>query len=166
MWIHRQKYWRRHWLKLDLDADSPHLQEKNDLRLLIAQRIQEIYASHLIAVGTNHREIPLTENKYVLAEITRFQTKERQYFMDSYRRSGMYIEMIRKKMRQAGMPDELSWIPVIESGFKVKAYSRARALGLWQFISSTGYRFGLKRSRWIDERMDPEKATDAATAQP
>jgi membrane-bound lytic murein transglycosylase D len=150
-------------LKLDLDADSPHLQEKNDLRLLIAQRIQEIYASHLIAVGTNHREIPLTENKYVLAEITRFQTKERQYFMDAYRRSGMYMEMIRKKFRQAGMPEDLSWIPVIESGFKVKAYSRARALGLWQFISSTGYRFGLKRNRWIDERMDPEKATDAAT---
>jgi membrane-bound lytic murein transglycosylase D len=149
-------------LKLDLDADSPHLQEKNDLRLLIAQRIQEIYASHLIAVGTNHREIPLTENKYVLAEITRFQTKERQYFIDAYRRSGMYTEMIRKKLKQAGMPEELLWIPVVESGFKVKAYSRARALGLWQFISSTGYRFGLKRNRWIDERMDPEKSTDAA----
>jgi membrane-bound lytic murein transglycosylase D len=74
----------------------------------------------------------------------------------------MYSGMIRKKLKQAGMPEELSWIPVIESGFKVRAYSRARALGLWQFISSTGYRFGLKRNRWIDERMDPEKATDAA----
>jgi membrane-bound lytic murein transglycosylase D len=116
----------------------------------------------MIAVGVNHREIPLTENKYVMAEITRFQTKERQYFMDAYQRSGRYSDMIRKKLKRAGMPEELAWIPVIESGFKVRAYSRARALGLWQFISSTGYRFGLKRSRWIDERMDPEKATDAA----
>lgn len=149
-------------LTLDLESDSPHLQEKNDLRLLIAQRIQEIYASHLIAVGVNHRVIPLSENKYVHAEITRFQTKEKQYFMDAYQRSGKYMAMIRKKLKQAGMPEELAWIPIIESGFKVRAYSRARALGLWQFISSTGYRFGLKRTRWIDERMDPEKATDAA----
>jgi len=51
---------------------------------------------------------------------------------------------------------------MIESWFKIRAYSRARALGLWQFIASTGYRYGLKRDRWIDERMDPEKATQAA----
>lgn len=149
-------------LKLELEPDSPHLQEKNDLRLLIAQRIQEIYASHLIAVGTNHQAIPLVENKYVQAEITRFQTKERKYFLDSYKRSGLYRDMILKALKQEGLPEDLSWIPLIESGFKVRAYSRARALGLWQFISSTGYRFGLKRNRWIDERMDPEKSTRAA----
>jgi membrane-bound lytic murein transglycosylase D len=65
-------------------------------------------------------------------------------------------------MKRAGLPEELAWMPMIESWFKVNAYSRAAALGLWQFISSTGYRFGLKRDRWIDERMDFEKATDAA----
>jgi membrane-bound lytic murein transglycosylase D len=62
------------------------------------------------------------------------------------------------------LPEELSWLPLIESGFKVKALSRARALGLWQFIPSTGYKFGLKRDRFIDERMDPDKATRAAIA--
>jgi membrane-bound lytic murein transglycosylase D len=149
-------------LKLELEPDSPHLQEKNDLRLLIAQRIQEIYASHLIAAGSNHRAIPLNENKYVQAEIQRFQSRERQYFMDAYQRSGLYREMILKLIQEEGLPEELSWIPIIESGFKVRAYSRARALGLWQFISSTGYRFGLKRDRWIDERMDPGKSTRAA----
>ncbi|MCK4836381.1 MAG: LysM peptidoglycan-binding domain-containing protein [Candidatus Aminicenantes bacterium] len=149
-------------LKLELTPESPHFQEKNDLRLLIAQRIQEIYASHLIAVGVNHKAIPLTENKYVMKEIERFQTKERQYFLDAYKRSGLYREMILKHLKKEGLPKELSWIPVIESGFKVRAYSRARALGLWQFISSTGYRFGLKKNRWIDERMDPEKSTQAA----
>lgn len=149
-------------VKLDLAQDSPLNQEKNDLRLLIAQRIQEIYASHLIATGENHRSIPLVENKYVLQEIQLFQTKERKYFEESYKRSGMFREMILEELKKEGMPEELSWVPLIESGFKVKAYSRARALGLWQFISSTGYRFGLKRDRWIDERMDPEKATRAA----
>jgi membrane-bound lytic murein transglycosylase D len=149
-------------LQLELPQESPLNQEKNDLRLLIAQRIQEIYASHLIAVGENHRSIPLVENQDVLVEIKSFQTVERKYFEDAYRRSGLYREMILEELRKEAMPEELSWVPIFESGFKVNAYSRARALGLWQFISSTGYRFGLKRTRWVDERMDPEKSTRAA----
>lgn len=149
-------------LQLDLPQESPLNQEKNDLRLLIAQRIQEIYASHLIAVGENHRSIPLVENQDVLVEIKSFQTVEKKYFEDAYRRSGLYREMILEELRKEGMPEELSWVPIFESGFKVNAYSRARALGLWQFISSTGYRFGLQRTRWVDERMDPEKSTRAA----
>jgi len=60
------------------------------------------------------------------------------------------------------MPVELSWLPLIESGFKVNALSRARALGPWQFIPSTGYKFGLKRDKYIDERIDPIKSTKAA----
>jgi len=70
--------------------------------------------------------------------------------------------MILEELRKAGLPEELSWMPLIESGFNVRAYSRARALGLWQFIASTGYRYGLKRDRYIDERMDPIKSTQAA----
>lgn len=149
-------------LKLEIPPDSPLFQDKNDLRLLIAQRIQEIYASRLGAVGENHQTIPLVENKYVLAEIKNFQTKEQKSFLEAYQRSGLYREMILDELKKAGLPEELSWLPVIESWFKVRAFSRARALGLWQFISSTGYRYGLKRDRWIDERMDPEKSTRAA----
>lgn len=149
-------------LKLDLPMDSPMIQEKNDLRLLIARRIQEIYASRFTAISGNNGSIPLTENEHVQKEIKSFQTVERKEFENAYQRSGRYIDMIREKMKQAGLPEELSWMPMIESWFKVNAYSRAAALGLWQFISSTGYRFGLKRDRWIDERMDFEKATDAA----
>jgi membrane-bound lytic murein transglycosylase D len=149
-------------LKLDLPQDSLLVQEKNDLRLLIARRIQEIYASRVIAINGNSRTIPLSENEHVLKEIKSFQTTERKYFEEAYKRSGRYIDMIRSKMREAGLPEELSWMPMIESWFKVNAFSRARALGLWQFIASTGYLFGMKRDRWIDERMDFEKATDAA----
>lgn len=149
-------------LKLDLPPDSPLIQEKNDLRLLIAQRIQEIYGSRLVTVGDNSRTIPLVENKHVAAEIKIYQTKERKLFDEGYKRSGLYREMILEELKKAGLPEQLSWIPLIESWFKVRALSRARALGLWQFISSTGYRFGLKRDRWIDERMDPVKSTQAA----
>ncbi len=72
--------------------------------------------------------------------------------------------MMLEKIRAAGLPEQLAWLPLIESGFKTRARSRAAAVGPWQFIASTGYRFGLSRDRWIDERMDPEKSTDAAIA--
>jgi len=67
-------------------------------------------------------------------------------------------------LKEAGLPADLAWLPLIESGFKVDAQSKARALGLWQFIASTGQKFGLKRDTWVDERLDPEKATAAAIA--
>ena len=149
-------------LKVKLPPDSPLLQEKDDLRLLIAKRIQEIYASRLTAAGDNSKTIPLVENEHVIKEIKSFQTKERKFFIEAYKRSGKYRDMILRELQKAGLPEQLSWVPLIESGFKVRALSRARALGLWQFISSTGYRFGLKRDRWIDERMDPLKSTKAA----
>ncbi len=149
-------------LKAQLPPDSPLCQEKNDLRLLIAQRIQQIYASRLVTAGDNHRTIPLAENPDVLREIASFQGRERKYFEDGYMRSGLYREMILEELRKEGLPEELSWMPLIESWFKVKALSKARALGMWQFISSTGYRFGLERDRWIDERLDPLKSTQAA----
>ena len=77
-------------------------------------------------------------------------------------RAEAYRPVILEELHRAGLPEQLSWLPLVESGFKVRAFSRARALGLWQFISSTGYRYGLERTWWVDERMDPLKATRAA----
>jgi membrane-bound lytic murein transglycosylase D len=149
-------------LKLELPPDSLLNQEKNELRLMIAQRIQEIYASQETTVGNNHQSIPLEENKFVLDEIKLFQGQERKLFETAYQRSGQYRKMILEELKKSGLPEELSWIPMIESWFNTRAYSRARALGLWQFIASTGNRFDLKRDRFIDERMDPVKSTRAA----
>lgn len=149
-------------LRTQLPQDSPLLQEKKDLRLLIAQRIQQIYAARLMPAGDNHKSIPLEENKEVRNEIACFQGRERAYFLEAYKRSGLYRDMIIEELGKEGLPEELSWLPMIESFFKVRALSRARALGMWQFISSTGYRFGLKRDRYVDERMDPVKSTRAA----
>ncbi|MBA4396994.1 MAG: lytic transglycosylase [Syntrophus sp. (in: bacteria)] len=95
-------------------------------------------------------------------EIRSFQSIERDFFISSYHRSGLYRPMIVRELKKAGLPEELSWLPLVESGFKVLALSKARALGPWQFIPSTGYKYGLNRDEWIDERMDPEKSTRGA----
>jgi membrane-bound lytic murein transglycosylase D len=144
------------------NGDPVVAQEKENLRHLISRRVIEIYASRQTTVGDIDRSIPIDINEDVRREIKSFQGPEREFFLDSYRRSALYRPMILKKLEEAGLPEQISWLPLVESGFKVKAYSRARALGLWQFIASTGYRYGLERSWWIDERMDPEKATDGA----
>ncbi len=175
-----QEYWQRGELEKAVDSldqayalilaveaqdDFKLIQEKEDLRFMISKRILEIYASRNIVVNGNHNAIPLEMNRHVQAEIRRFTVgPEKVFFLKSLKRSGRYRPEILKALRQAGLPEELSWLPLIESGFNVKALSRARALGLWQFIPSTGYKFGLKRDQFIDERMDPEKATRAAIA--
>ena len=152
-------------LKTDTTNSPKLIQQKEDLRFMISKRILEIYASRNIVVNGNHNAIPLVMNKHVQLEINHF-TKygEKSYFLKAYKRSGKYRPYIVSELKAAGIPVELSWLPLIESGFKVNALSRARALGLWQFIPSTGYKFGLKRDKYIDERIDPVKATQAAIA--
>lgn len=151
-------------LNVNSDSDPAMIQQKEDLRILISKRLIEIYASRYTAVNGNHKAIPLTMNAHVEYEIKQFQTVERNFFINSYKRSGRYIDMIVKELNEAGLPEELAWLPLVESGFNVRALSPARALGLWQFIPSTGYKFGLKRDDWIDERLDHEKSTKAAIA--
>ena len=151
-------------LRISPDADPEILQQKEDLRFVISRRLLEIHASRFTMVKGKHDAIPLVMNRYVQEEIKRFTGKEKKFFLASYRRSGLYRPMILRELKKAGLPSELSWLPLIESGFKTRALSRARALGLWQFIPSTGYKFGLKRTIWVDERLNPEKATAAAIA--
>jgi len=145
------------------DSENPEvLRQMEDLRVLISKRLLEIYSSKHTTVQGTHNAIPLTINHHVEAEIRSFQSGERSFFVNAYKRSGLYRDMIVKALKEAGLPEELSWLPLIESGYKVRALSPARALGMWQFIPSTGYKFGLTRDKWIDERMDPEKSTVAA----
>ena len=151
-------------LSVDTNDDPKLIQQKEDIRFMICKRMLEIYTSrHTVAKG-NHDAIPMVMNKHVKKEIKLFQGRERKFFVSSYQRSGKYRAEIVKALEEAGLPKELSWLPLIESGFKAHALSRARALGLWQFIPSTGYKFGLKRDEWIDERMDATKSTGAAIA--
>ncbi|OQY12780.1 MAG: lytic transglycosylase [Desulfobacteraceae bacterium 4572_187] len=150
-------------LKIDTDDTAELIQQKEDLRYMISKRILEIYASRNIVVNGNHNAIPLVINKHIQNEIDRFTKKgEKRFFIESYKRSGKYRPQIVSALKKAGLPIELSWLPLIESGFKVNALSKARALGLWQFIPSTGYKFGLRRNKYIDGRLDPVKSTKAA----
>ena len=149
-------------LLMDSDGEPDIVRQKDDVRLLIAQRIISIYSSMQSSTIGKRSEIPLIVNEDVEKEIRSFQTIERDFFVQSYKRSATYRPIILRELRKAGLPEELSWLPLVESGFKIHALSRARALGLWQFIPSTGYKYGLNRDEWVDERLDVEKSTRAA----
>ncbi|MCP4626209.1 MAG: transglycosylase SLT domain-containing protein [bacterium] len=139
------------------------IQQKEDLRITISRRLIEIYASRKIVVSGSQNEIPVNINEKVQFEIDLYTTgRLRNHFIASYKRSGKYRQMIVDMLEEENLPKELSWLPLVESGFKAKALSKMRALGLWQFIPSTGYKFGLSRNRYIDERLDPVKSTQAA----
>jgi len=151
-------------LQVNGEVEPQIAQQRDDLRFTISKRIIEVYASRVTVVNGDHKAIPLVMNRHVERALRLFKGKDRTFFLNAYRRSGRYRPAIVRALKKAGLPEELSWLPLIESGFKIRALSRARALGLWQFIASTGYKFGLKRDRYVDERMDPEKSTRAAIA--
>ena len=151
-------------LVLDTNGDVEIARQKDDLRLLISKRIVALYSTQNVKTNGKASEIPQLLNADVEKEIKSFQTGEREFFIASYQRSALYSKLIKDALKKAGMPEELFWLPLVESGFKVSALSPARALGLWQFIPSTGYKYGLTRDEWMDERMDILKSTEAAIA--
>jgi membrane-bound lytic murein transglycosylase D len=78
------------------------------------------------------------------------------------RRSGRYRDVVRRELRKKGLPEDLLWLSMIESGFDPLARSVTGAMGLWQFMPETGRGYGLSVDRWADQRLNPEAATDAA----
>jgi membrane-bound lytic murein transglycosylase D len=105
---------------------------------------------------------PVVINAQVEALMDYFSARERDRFGMWIARSGRYLTMIRRVFRERGLPEELAYTAMIESGFSPRAVSRVGAKGMWQFMEATGRRYGLKVDRWIDERLDPLKATVAA----
>jgi membrane-bound lytic murein transglycosylase D len=106
--------------------------------------------------------IPLTYNSKVQPFIDYFTIRDREYTRMIQRRKNLYFPLFEKKLKEYNLPDELKYLAIIESGLNPRATSRARAVGLWQFMSGTGRYMGLNTDWYIDERMDPEKSTDAA----
>jgi len=94
--------------------------------------------------------------------VDRFTTSRRDVVGLWLQRSPQYLGMIRPVFRSKGLPDELAYTAMIESGFNPLAVSRAGAKGLWQFMAGTARLYGLRVDRWVDERLDPEKSTAAA----
>jgi membrane-bound lytic murein transglycosylase D len=107
-------------------------------------------------------DVPIEWNERVEDAIIYFQTVARQACETYLKRSGRYRHLMQRILREKGLPEDLVWLCLVESGFNPKAYSYARASGPWQFISSTGRKYGLRRNWWYDERRDFVKSTHAA----
>ncbi len=113
------------------------------------------------ATGARYH-FPLVMNAKVEHFISYYSTVHNRFMHRSLARSHRYLTMMRRVLREHNVPEELAYMVLVESGFTTHAYSRARACGPWQFISSTGRRYGLKINSWVDERRDPVKSTYAA----
>jgi membrane-bound lytic murein transglycosylase D len=108
------------------------------------------------------KTIPMLYNEKTHAFINFFTVKDREYTRMIIERMNLYFPLFEKYFAEYGLPDELKYLSIIESGLNPRAVSRARAVGLWQFMPATGRYFGLQIDWYIDERMDPEKSTRAA----
>jgi membrane-bound lytic murein transglycosylase D len=107
-------------------------------------------------------DIPVVRNEPVERFVGIFTGRQQDRMALYLKRSGRYEGMIRAKLRERGMPEDLLYLSMIESGFNPTARSHASAVGLWQFIEDTGKRYGLRVDSYVDERKHPEKSTDAA----
>ncbi len=107
-------------------------------------------------------DIPIVFNDAVKYYVKWFSEDKKKVFANWLKRSRLYVPIITEILREKNMPEDLVYLAMIESGFNPKAYSTAKASGPWQFIYSTGGRYGLEVDYWVDERRDPEKSTVAA----
>jgi membrane-bound lytic murein transglycosylase D len=101
-------------------------------------------------------------HKRVEYYVERFRGPIRQTFSEWLSRGTRYETMIRGKLRAAGLPSDLTYLALIESGYNPHAYSRAAAVGMWQMMTATARGVGLRVDWWVDERRDPVRSTDAA----
>ena len=108
-------------------------------------------------------DIPVTYNTKVKWWINYFQTTGRKWFRTWLERSHAYLPQMQKQLRERGMPQDLAYVAMIESGFSSQATSTAEAVGYWQFITPTANRYGLRTTWWLDERRDFTKSTGAAS---
>lgn len=132
------------------EIDPTHVQEVEEA----VQQVQESVTPDF-AVETNPR---------VIAWLEAWTGNLRGFYAGSLERSGLYVDTLREIFAQEGLPKDLVYLAHVESGFKTSAYSRAAARGVFQFISETGRRYGLRIDRYIDERGDPFKAARASAS--
>lgn len=130
-----------------------------DLEYIPGDDTPELLADRLTCL---QKTIPLTYNTTVHGFIDYFTVRNRDYTRSMQRKQNLYFPLFEKYLELYNLPDELKYLSIIESGLNPRAISKARAVGLWQFMSGTGRYFGLYHDYYRDDRMDPEKSTDAA----
>ena len=126
------------------------------------EMIPETLEGHPPPTAAEDTGIPITVNEQVQKFIEYFQTDWRGAYKNWLARYSTYKDLIQDILRQNGLPEDLMYVAMIESGFRTSAYSRQHAAGMWQFMASTGRKYGLTVNPIIDERRDPEKSTQAA----
>jgi membrane-bound lytic murein transglycosylase D len=119
----------------------------------------EILADRLSCLNTT---MPLVYNDKIHAFINYFTVRDREYTRMMMRRKNLYFPLFEKYLKKYNLPDELKYLSIIESALNPRAVSRVGAVGLWQFMSATGKYYGLNNNWYIDDRMNPDEATDAA----
>lgn len=123
-------------------------------------RIEEPNTQNLY--DNSRYDFPITMNSRVEGWIDYFTGKGREHMERYLARSSRYIPSMKEALKKAGIPQDIVYLALIESGFNLRAKSRARAVGAWQFMKATGKRYGLRVDAWIDERRDPIRSTEAA----
>ena len=146
-------------LPLQAQEDSVIFYPESDLEYIPAEANYDLIADRLTCL---ENEIPLNYNERVHAFVNYFAVKDRDYMRMVLRRKEVFFPLFEKYLKKYGLPDELKYLSIVESGLNPQAISPARAVGLWQFMPTTGRYFGLYQDWFIDERMDPEKSTEAA----
>ncbi|MBN2189008.1 MAG: LysM peptidoglycan-binding domain-containing protein [Chitinispirillaceae bacterium] len=109
-------------------------------------------------------DVPMTWNERVQRALFYYVNNRRNTVDRWFLRAPRYLPFMRKTFADSGLPQDLAYLPLIESGFNPKAYSYAHAAGIWQFITSTARRYGLRHTYWLDERRDPLRSTQAAAS--
>ncbi len=116
------------------------------------------------AIDSTRYDFPVVYNKKVAMYLDLFQNSQRETFGRWLARSARYRPMIEKELADAGLPKDLLYLAMIESGYNQRACSSAKAVGLWQFMQPTGEQYDLTVDRYVDERRDPVKSTRAAVS--
>jgi membrane-bound lytic murein transglycosylase D len=130
--------------------------------LSLPEPTKETEAAVAADLATTEHDLPIENNERVQSFIGLFQTNLREFMQESLERSAKYLPMVQEVFRSEGIPLDLAYLAIVESGYKTNALSRAAAKGMWQFMPATGKEFGLEQNWFLDERSDPEQATRAA----
>ncbi len=143
----------RKMVRGELNQSYPSVKEQLQAKAKLSQK----------TIGTNLIfDLPLTYNRKVSHWISYFQDRGKVWFRDWLEKSSVYMPFIQKELKINGLPQDLAYMVMIESGFEPNAISHASAVGPWQFIQPTGERYGLTVRWWLDERRDLKKSTQAA----
>jgi membrane-bound lytic murein transglycosylase D len=114
--------------------------------------------------GIEPPDLPVRWDDRLVRLLDHYRTtpEGRAMIRELFRRAGRYGPMITRKLKEAGLPEDLIYVAMVESGFDPTVQSSAGAVGLWQFMKNTGDEYGLLQTRWVDERNNPERSTEAA----